>query len=63
MAREKRELTINELLELNWDDGKYTNRDEEFLIREFELGWDDLTVKLKAIGHDKLLFNPLGLVI
>ena len=63
MAIKKRELTISEMLELRWNDGIYTDGDEEHLMQSFELGWDQLISDLKKIGHDKLLFDPARLFI
>jgi hypothetical protein len=63
MAIKKRELTISEMLELRWNDGIYTDRDEDHLMQSFELGWDQLISDLKKIGHDKLLFDPERLFI
>jgi len=63
MAIKKRDLTISEMLELQWNDGLYTDNDEVYLKRGFEEGWRRMTIDLKRVGHDKLIFDLVGLVI
>ena len=62
MARQ-RELTISEEMELNWDDGMHDAENERYYVKDFELGWEQRSMRFKEAGHTKLLFDPMGLVI
>lgn len=62
MAR-KRELTISEEMELNWDDGRHSPSDEKHLMKEFELGWCERIQQYADAGQTQLRFDPMRLVV
>jgi len=63
MNGQKKEMTISEEMELDWNDGKYSDSDERIFQREFELGWDDLINTYMDAGYHQLMFNPMKLVV
>lgn len=62
MAR-RRELTISEEMELDWNDGMHSDDDEKYFREEFEIGWQQLSRKFASAGHTNLIFDPMRLVI
>jgi len=62
MAR-KRNLTISEELELNWNDGLHSDDNERTYLREFEEGWKRLTLDFVNAGQTNLMFDPMQLVV
>ncbi len=63
MARKRRELTISEELELQWNDGVFSDETEKHLRLDFEDGWRDLTRRLLIAGHTTLKFDPKELIL
>jgi len=62
MAR-KRELTISEENELNWNDGMHSLNTERQYIREMKRGLEMMAKDLKREGHTDLMFDPMKLVV
>ena len=62
MVRRK-DLTISEEQELNWNDNMYSEEDERIYQREFNFGWDSLIRDLEKAGHTNLIFDPMQLVV
>ena len=59
----KRELTISEELELDWNDRMHSPSDERYLRKEFEEGLKDLEQEFKNSGHDSLMFDIKALML
>ena len=62
MARRK-DLTISEELELNWDDGMLSEDGERDYRHEFEEGWKRITLDFINAGQTNLMFDPMKLVV
>lgn len=62
MAR-KRNLTISEENEINWNDGMHSDSTEKQYIREMERGLEMMAKDIERNGQDNLIFDPMQLVV
>lgn len=58
-----RDLTISEENELSWDDGYYTDEDEQYFLREYKSGCDELISYIENKGFHLLKFDITNLVL